>query len=87
MEKNLTLKNETGLHARPAGMLAKAAAGYGCKVQIRFGTATVNAKSVMNVMSLGLEKGAEFTLITEGTDEAVALDRISNLIENELAHA
>ena len=47
MEKTLTLKNETGLHARPAGLLAKTAAGYNCKVQIRAGDAVVNAKSVM----------------------------------------
>ena len=77
MEKTITLKNETGLHARPAGVFAKAAAGYTCKVQIRFGESTINAKSVMSVMGLGLEKGAQFTLITEGADEEAALERLS----------
>ena len=87
MEKTITLRNETGLHARPAGVFAKTASSFTCKVQVRFGTSTVNAKSVMSLMSLGLEKGAEFTLITEGADEAVALERLSALIETELAHA
>ena len=87
MEKTLTLKNETGLHARPAGVLAKAAAGFSCKVTIRVGGTAVNAKSVMSVMSLGLEKGAEITLITEGADESAALERLVSLIENELTNA
>ncbi len=87
MEKTLILKNETGLHARPAGLLAKTAAGYGCKIHLRAGDAVVNAKSVMSVMSLGLEKGAEITVITEGADEAAALERLSSLIENELTHS
>lgn len=87
MRKTLTLKNETGLHARPAGILAKAAAGYACNVQIHFNDMTVNAKSVMSVMGLGLEKGAQFTLITEGADEAAAMERLSNLIETDLAGA
>lgn len=86
MEQKITLKNETGLHARPAGILAKAAAGFTCKVQLRHGTNTVNAKSVMSIMGLGLEKGAEITVITEGADEAAALQTLIKLIETDLAH-
>ncbi|MBU6376809.1 MAG: HPr family phosphocarrier protein, partial [Bdellovibrionales bacterium] len=67
--------------------LAKTAAGFSCKVMIRVGGTAVNAKSVMSVMSLGLEKGAEFTLITEGADEAAALERLTSLIEHELSNA
>lgn len=86
MEQTLVLKNETGLHARPAGLLAKAASSYSSKVQIRHGDMTVNAKSVMSVMGLGLEKGSEFTLITEGADESLALESLVKLIEIDLVN-
>ncbi len=85
METNIILKSESGLHARPAAVFAKAAAGFPCKVQIRHEGQTVNAKSVMTIMGLGLEKGAEITLITEGADEAVALESLTRLLNTELA--
>jgi len=86
-EQNLVLQNETGLHARPAGVFAKAAAGFTSKVQIKFGDKAINAKSVMSVMALGLEKGAQITLIADGADEEQALKTLTNIIENELKNA
>lgn len=83
---NLTIKNETGMHARPAGIFVKAAQGFQCQVQISFGGRTVNGKSVMNVMTLGLQKGSEFSLITDGTDEEAALLSLSQLVESEFQH-
>ena len=59
MEKTVVLKNETGLHARPAGIFVKAASQFASKIQIRAKDQTINAKSIMNILSLGLETGSE----------------------------
>lgn len=84
MEKNIKLVNESGLHARPAGVLVNEAKKYESDIQIKYGDKTVNAKSIMNLLSLGLDKGSEITIITNGSDEEEALNALSNLLENEL---
>jgi phosphocarrier protein len=83
MEKALKLVNETGLHARPAGIFVKAASGFSSNIRIRAGEQTVNAKSIMNILSLGLENGAEFTLIADGPDAEAALQTLSGLVESK----
>ncbi|TQQ83962.1 HPr family phosphocarrier protein [Peptacetobacter hominis] len=82
MEKVLTVVNETGLHARPAGMFVKGASGFKSTVEIEVGGKKVNAKSIMGVMSLGLSKGTEFTLIVNGEDEVQAMEALSEMVES-----
>ncbi len=83
MEKTVRLVNESGLHARPAGVFVKAASQFTSKVQIRVKDQTVNAKSIMNILSLGLENGSEFTLVADGPDAEAAISTLSNLIESK----
>jgi phosphocarrier protein HPr len=83
MERTLKLTNESGLHARPAGIFVKAANQFASKIQIQVNNQSVNAKSIMNILSLGLESGAEFTLVADGPDEATALDSLAALIEKK----
>ncbi|NDG86127.1 MAG: HPr family phosphocarrier protein, partial [Proteobacteria bacterium] len=66
MELHLKIKNNEGLHARPAGMLAKKAAEFQSNIQILAGGQLKNAKSIMALMSLGLKKDQEFKLIIDG---------------------
>ena len=82
MEKNLTVINETGLHARPAGMFVKGASGFKSNIEIEANGRKVNAKSIMGVMSLGLSKGTEFTLIANGEDEEQAIATLAEMVES-----
>ena len=82
MEKNLTVINETGLHARPAGMFVKGASGFKSNIEIEANGRKVNAKSIMGVMSLGLSKGTEFTLIANGEDEEQAVAALAEMVES-----
>jgi len=86
MEKTLIIENEEGLHARPAGILAKKASEFQSQVFIQSGETKINAKSIMSIMTLGLEKNAEITLITEGEDEKEALDALTQLVESRFNH-
>ncbi|MTI68331.1 MAG: HPr family phosphocarrier protein [Firmicutes bacterium] len=84
MKKNIKLTNQSGLHARPAGVLVNEAKKYDCDIEINYKDKTVNAKSIMNLLSLGINSGSEISVITNGSDEKKALDAIVNILENEL---
>ncbi|HXH32400.1 MAG TPA: HPr family phosphocarrier protein [Bacteriovoracaceae bacterium] len=83
MQKVFRILNEEGLHARPAGALAKTAAEFTSSIEIRANGMTKNAKSIMGVMSLGLSKDAEITIVASGEDEAEALEKLEQLITNK----
>ncbi|MBS4534329.1 HPr family phosphocarrier protein [Clostridium sp. D2Q-14] len=84
MEKTIIVSNESGLHARPAGLLVSKAKNYASDIQIKYQDKIVNAKSIMNLLSLGLSKGSEITIITKGDDEEKALNELVDLLENQL---
>jgi phosphocarrier protein HPr len=83
MELLLKIKNNEGLHARPAGILAKKAAEFQSNIQIMAGGQLKNAKSIMALMSLGLKKDQEFKLIIDGPDADAASKVLNELVENE----
>lgn len=80
MEKTISIKNESGLHARPAGMFVKKASEFKSNVEILAKGKTVNAKSIMGVMSLGLAQGEELTIIANGSDEQEAITKLVDLV-------
>ncbi|MFW5981359.1 MAG: HPr family phosphocarrier protein [bacterium] len=80
----ITIKHETGLHARPASQLAKKASDYQSEIKILKDNEEVNGKSVMGVMSLEVNKGDEITLEINGEDEDKAMEELYNLITKEL---
>ncbi|KOA18105.1 phosphocarrier protein HPr [Clostridium homopropionicum DSM 5847] len=82
MEKTVVIKNEKGIHIRPAGEFVKTASKYKSQVQIDFKGKKVNGKSVMILMSLGLKKGNEITIITNGEDAEEALNALVELVES-----
>ncbi|MBP7845065.1 MAG: HPr family phosphocarrier protein [Proteobacteria bacterium] len=82
MEKKLTILNEEGMHARPAGVLAKTLSAFKSNVEIHFNGNVKNAKSIMAIMSLGLQKGSEVLFVAQGEDEAQAVETIENLVNN-----
>ncbi|MBS1960041.1 MAG: HPr family phosphocarrier protein [Bdellovibrionales bacterium] len=83
MEVQLKIKNKEGLHARPAGVLAKKAAEFQSNIQIVVNGQIKSAKSIMALMSLSLKHDQPFTLIIDGPDAQVAGDTLSELVNNE----
>jgi len=83
MEKIVRILNEQGLHARPASIFTKTASKFNSTINIVHGNGVANAKSIINIMSLGLKKGEEIKIITEGTDEKEAMEALVSLLENK----
>lgn len=83
--KTVTLTNPSGLHARPASVFAKAAAAHPSAVTIAKGDRTVNAKSVLSVLTLDCHQGDELTITTEGTDADSALADLVALVESGIS--
>ncbi|ATO53656.1 MULTISPECIES: phosphocarrier protein HPr [Lactobacillus] len=74
---------ETGIHARPATLLVQAASKFGSDVNLEYNGKSVNLKSIMGVMSLGVGKNADVTITAEGDDEKDALDAIADTMKKE----
>lgn len=82
MEKLVVIKNATGLHARPAGMFVKKASEFTSTVEVKCKGKSVNAKSIMGIMSLGLGQGEEFTICATGADEEAAINALVELVDS-----
>ena len=78
-----TLTAPTGLHARPAGELVKLVKGFeGTEVRIATPQKSVNAASMLSLLSLGLKCGTELEISVEGVNEAEALAAVKSFIES-----
>lgn len=86
-ELTLTLENADGLHARPAAILAKAASQFQAKIDLKAKGQTKNAKSIMGILSLGLEKGDRIQIVADGADEAGAAEALRALFQSQFAEA
>lgn len=76
----VTIVNKLGLHARAATKLVNCASGYESEVNLVKGTRTVNAKSIMGVLTLAASMGTELVILTEGPDEEQAAAAVAELI-------
>lgn len=83
-EFNYTITDAQGIHARPAGLLVKMAAGFPCKVTIAKDGREVDAKRIMGVMSLGAKQGHEVTIKTEGEQEDEAIVALEAFMKENL---
>ena len=81
VSRNITIKNSVGLHARPATFFIQMANSYKSYVWVEKDDRRVNAKSLLGVLSLGITKGMEVTLIADGPDEVEALNGLEELVE------
>jgi len=77
---DVTIKNNVGLHARPATFFIQKANSYKASIWVEKEDRRVNAKSLLGVLSLGIVKGMTVTLIADGADESEALDGLAELI-------
>lgn len=74
---------ETGIHARPATLLVQAASKFSSDINLEYSGKSVNLKSIMGVMSLGVGQGSEISISAEGDDEKEAIDAIADTIKKE----
>ena len=74
---------ETGIHARPSTFLVQSASKYNSEVSLQYQDKSVNLKSIMGVMSLGVGQNAEITITTDGDDEADAMNAVAETLKKE----
>lgn len=79
-----TIKDENGIHARPAGMLVKIAQKYSSDIQIHCGGKSADIKRIFSVMGLGVKKGSSITITISGDDEAPAAQALEEFIRANL---
>jgi phosphocarrier protein HPr len=82
VEKNITIINKLGLHARAAAKLVTLASKFEADVRVRKDGKEVSGKSIMGVMMLAAAKGSEITLIANGSDAEQALAELETLIND-----
>ena len=85
VSKDVTVKNQVGLHARPATFFIQKANEYKASVWVEKNERKVNAKSLLGVLSLGITKGTEIKLIADGSDEEEAVDGLIELISSDFS--
>ena len=83
-ERTVTVASQTGLHARPAKLFVQAATKQPMKVTITAGDRTVDARSMLGVLSLGVKNGGTVTLAAEGDGADAVLDSLVTLLETDL---
>jgi phosphotransferase system HPr (HPr) family protein len=87
---DIEIRNPSGLHARPAAVFVKAAAGFRSTVTVENldrGTAPVNAKSIISFLGGGIAKGHTVRIAAEGEDEEAAVDALRDLVAGGLGEA
>ena len=82
-QETITIENKTGIHALPASIFVQTATKFKSKIQLQAKGKTIDAKSILMIMSMGLVKGTEVTIIADGPDEAEAVKALKDLIESK----
>ena len=82
-EKQATVKNKLGIHARPSALLVQAAAKFSSEITFEKEGLAINGKSIMGVMMLAAEVGAVIMVRVEGEDADDALIKMVEMIETE----
>ena len=93
LERELVVKDEVGLHARPASLFVKIAQEFNGTVTVKFDKKNVqtgqeelvekDGKSMIGILSLGIAKDKPFTIILDGEDEELYLSKFEELLDNE----
>ena len=93
LERELVVKVEVGLHARPASLFVKIAQEFNGTVTVKFNKKNVQAgqeelvekdgKSMIGILSLGIAKDKPFTITLDGEDEELYLSKFEELLDNE----
>lgn len=85
IKKPITICLSSGLEARPVAMLVQVASQYESEIYVESGRKKVNAKSIMGMMTLGLDNGEEVTVTANGKDESEAMDGVEKYLSSPFA--
>lgn len=80
--KEVTVKNEVGLHARPATFFIQKANEFKSSIWVEKESRRVNAKSLLGVLSLGIVGGTDIKIIADGVDEQTAVEELVERVES-----
>ena len=80
--KDVEVKNQVGLHARPATFFIQKANEYKSSIWVEKEERRVNAKSLLGILSLGIVGDAKIRIIADGSDEQLAVDGLVKLVES-----
>ena len=83
VSKSMTINIPKGLEARPVALLVQVASQYESSIYVEIQEKKVNAKSIMGMMTLGLDAGEEITLLTNGEDEEAAMNSIERYLSEQ----
>ncbi len=78
------IKDELGIHARPAGMIVREAAKFNSSITMQKGEKIIDAKRLFTLMSLGVKNADEIILTFDGEDEDAAYEALKQLLEANL---
>lgn len=84
VSQKTTIQNRAGLHARPAGMLTKLAQSYQSDIMMKVKNKDVNVKSILGVLSAGVQCGTDVVFMCNGPDETKALADIIAVVKSGL---
>ncbi len=76
IKKNITVRIKEGLIVRPVAMFVQVASQFQSRIYIETSDMKINAKSIMGMMTLGMEEGKDLTVSVDGTDEEFAMEKI-----------
>ena len=83
VKEKITVLLDGGLQARKVAMFVQLASRYESSVFVEYCEKKINAKSIMGMMSLGIAKGEELTILTDGDDEVIAMQDIVKYLADE----
>ena len=82
-EVTTTIANSAGIHARPASLFVQTASKFDSEIKIKAKGKSIDAKSILMIMSLGLVKGTEITISADGYDEVEAVMTLCDLVDEK----
>ncbi len=82
VSKKVIVNVKEGIHARPAAEFVKVASQFKCSIIVEFDGMSVNGKSIMGLLMLGLYHGAEINIIASGEEEEKAIQELPRIFEN-----
>jgi phosphocarrier protein HPr len=84
IERTVTIRSKSGLHARPAATLVQKAKAFQSQITLSKNDKTANAKSILSVLTLGAEQGDQVLLKVTGDDAETAIGELASLLEEDL---
>mgnify|MGYP001396388730 FL=1 len=83
IKKKLIVKNNQGLHARPAALFVQIANKYDSRITVSRGEEEVNGKSIMGILMLGAEKGSSISIEADGADAQMAIEELTKILTSK----